>query len=248
MIDVTKTEGFLLGTLILFIILVVRYFVFGAVLHWVFFAGKTSRWASRKVYSRDYEKKQFRSEVAWSMASSLIFAISGAVLGWQYLKGYTLIYLDWGLHGWWYLPVSLVLVMVLHEAYYYLLHRWMHIPSVYRIVHKVHHDSHVTSPWTAFSFHPLEAVIQSLFLPLVLMIVPMHAVVLLVLLMIMTVSGFINHLGYEVYPEGFDKHPLGKWLIGATHHARHHKQFRYNFGLYFTFLDRAFHTEAPSGK
>jgi sterol desaturase/sphingolipid hydroxylase (fatty acid hydroxylase superfamily) len=38
---------------------------------------------------------------------------------------------------------------------------------------------------------------------------------------------------------------VGKWFIGATHHARHHKQYRYNFGLYFTFWDRLTNTEAP---
>jgi sterol desaturase/sphingolipid hydroxylase (fatty acid hydroxylase superfamily) len=244
MIDVTRLKGFVSGTLILFVILVVRYFVFGALLHWYFFIRRDPRWEKRKVFSRDHDRKQFLSELKWSMVSSGIFAFSGVFMGWLYLKGYTKIYLEWDLHGWWYLPVSLVVVMLVHETYYYWLHRWMHQPKIYRIVHKVHHDSHVTSPWTAFSFHPWEALIQAVFLPVVLMIVPMHAVVLLVLLTIMTLSGFINHLGYELYPEGHETHPVWGQIIGASHHARHHKQFRYNFGLYFTFWDKFMGTEA----
>jgi sterol desaturase/sphingolipid hydroxylase (fatty acid hydroxylase superfamily) len=38
---------------------------------------------------------------------------------------------------------------------------------------------------------------------------------------------------------------MGKWFIGATHHALHHKQFRYNYGLYFTFWDKTSKTESP---
>jgi Delta7-sterol 5-desaturase len=48
-----------------------------------------------------------------------------------------------------------------------------------------------------------------------------------------------------VYPKKFHKHILGRWLIGATHHSLHHKQFRYNYGLYFTFWDKWKRTESP---
>ena len=245
MIDFTSFYGLAASTVILFTVIVLRYFFFGYILHWFFYIRKSPRWEERKIYSKSYSRSQLRKEIKWSTISSVIFAFSGSLLGYLWQKGFTRVYVDIGAMGWWYLPVSLLVLMVLHESYYYWLHRWMHLPKVYRLVHKVHHDSHITSPWTAFSFHPLEAVIQAAFLPLVLLIVPAHPVTILMLLMIMTVSGFINHLGYEVYPEKFERHYIGKWLIGATHHARHHKQYQYNFGLYFTFWDKLKKTEAP---
>jgi lathosterol oxidase len=61
----------------------------------------------------------------------------------------------------------------------------------------------------------------------------------------MTFSGAINHLNTELYPHAFDRHWLGRWLIGPTHHSLHHSQFRYNYGLYFTFWDKWMHTESP---
>jgi sterol desaturase/sphingolipid hydroxylase (fatty acid hydroxylase superfamily) len=61
----------------------------------------------------------------------------------------------------------------------------------------------------------------------------------------MTFSSVINHLDIEVYPKGFYKHFFGRWLIGATHHSLHHKQFKYNYGLYFTFWDKWKGTESP---
>ena len=47
-----------------------------------------------------------------------------------------------------------------------------------------------------------------------------------------------GHLGFELYPVGFSKHPLGKWLNTSVAHNQHHHHFKGNYGLYFTFWDR----------
>jgi Delta7-sterol 5-desaturase len=60
----------------------------------------------------------------------------------------------------------------------------------------------------------------------------------------MTLSGIINHLDVELYPQKFHKHAIGRWLIGASHHALHHKEFKTNYGLYFTFWDKWKKTES----
>lgn len=174
------------------------------------------------------------------------FALSGAITLVLWQKGFTKVYTDIHEYTLWWLPLSLVISLLLHETYYYWLHRWMHYPKIFRVVHKVHHDSNITSPWTAFSFHPLEGVLQAIYLPLLLLVLPMHVYVLLLQLTIMTLSSVINHLDIEIYPRHFHKNIAGKWLIGATHHSLHHKQFKYNFGLYFTFWDKWKKTESPS--
>ncbi|HWI93298.1 MAG TPA: sterol desaturase family protein [Flavisolibacter sp.] len=84
------------------------------------------------------------------------------------------VYTDPNEYGWWWLPLSLVISVLIHETYYYWLHRWMHHPKVFRIVHNIHHESNITSPWTAFSFHPFEALLQAGFLPLLFLVMPMH--------------------------------------------------------------------------
>ena len=137
------------------------------------------------------------------------------------------------------------MALLAHETYYYWLHRWMHRPKIYRWIHKVHHDSIVTSPWTSFSFHPLESLLQAVVVPIVVVVLPMHIVAVLTMLSLMTISATINHLDIEIYPKHFEKHWLGKWVIGATHHSLHHAKFRENFGLYFTFWDRWMETESP---
>ena len=61
----------------------------------------------------------------------------------------------------------------------------------------------------------------------------------------MTVSSVINHLNVEIYPKGFEKNFIGKWLIGASHHSLHHSQYKTNYGLYFNIWDRMMGTQSP---
>jgi len=47
-----------------------------------------------------------------------------------------------------------------------------------------------------------------------------------------------GHLGYELYPKGFAKHRIGKWINTSVSHNQHHQFFKGNYGLYFTIWDR----------
>lgn len=243
--DLTSPLVFLSVTMFIFLLIVGRYFLIAGFFHLWFYRWRKDKWKQRKLFQRGEDPQQFRKEVKWSMITATIFSFAGAagVLLWQ--KGYTSIYNDVALYPLWWLPLSLLVAMFIHETYYYWIHRWMHIPSIFRIVHRVHHDSHITSPWTAFSFHPLEGLLQAIILPVICMVIPMHLHVLILMLTIMTLSSVVNHLGVEIYPSWMHRYALGRLLIGATHHSLHHKQYKYNFGLYFTFWDRWGKTESP---
>ena len=66
-------------------------------------------------------------------------------------------------------------------------------------------------------------------------------------LAIMTVMGVTNHMGWEVFPRFMWRGPLGGWLITASHHQRHHAEYRCNYGLYFRFWDRLCGTDRGVG-
>ena len=235
--------SFLLMTAVIFVIVVVRYFIAAGIFHLVFYRGDHGKWHSRKVNHRDYKKGQFQKEMQWSLVSSLIFAVAGSLTVWLWQEGRTQIYEHLGWFDIIYVPLSLVVAMFLHETYYYWVHKAMHHPKVFKHVHKVHHESLISSPWTAFSFHPLEALLEAIILPLIVLLIPMHPVTILIHLVVMTLSSVINHLDIEIYPKNFENHWLGKWIIGATHHSLHHKDFKTNYGLYFTFWDKWMATE-----
>ena len=243
--DFSQPLWFAIATIVVFAVVIGRYLLIAGIFHLIFYVWFPVQWQERKINQRAYKQGQMKREITWSFITAFIFALSGAVTLVLWQKGYTKLYTEIGDYGWVWLPVRLIIALFLHETYYYWLHRWMHHPKVFRVLHKVHHDSNITSPWTAFSFHPLEGILQALFLPLLLLFLPMHLYVLVLQLTIMTFSSVINHLDIELYPAKFHKHFIGKWLIGATHHSLHHKQFKYNFGLYFTFWDKWKKTESP---
>lgn len=243
--DISIPVNFLIVTFSFFVIITGRYLLIAGLFHSYFYKLRAQHFEKQKVNKRSYSTSQFRKEIGWSMLSAFVFAVAGSftLLFWQ--KGWLKVYIQLNEYGYLYLPLSLFISMLLHEAYYYFLHRWMHHPKIFRWIHKIHHDSNITSVWTAFSFHPAEALIQAVFLPALLLLLPINVYVLLIHLTVMTISSVINHLNIEIYPANFHHHWFGKWWIGATHHALHHKQFRYNYGLYFTFMDKWYKTESP---
>ncbi|MBT8221269.1 MAG: sterol desaturase family protein [Bacteroidia bacterium] len=242
--DYTVSTEFIYLAIVLAVFVFGRYLILSGLYQKLIY-DRLSKVLSNRIISPKYPRDQQIREIMWSGIGSIIFGLMGVVMimGWQ--KGYTQIYSDFSTYPLWYLPISLVVGMVLHETYYYWLHRWMHHSrGIYKLIHKVHHDSVSTSVWTSFSFHPLESLLQAIIIPVIIMIIPMHWVVLLVWLILMTLSAIINHAGVEIFPKAWRDNAVMKWLIGSTHHDIHHRRFTKNFGLYFTFWDIWMGTES----
>lgn len=239
-----QSDQFWVLTLVLFIVVLFRYAIIAGLFHLIFYAFHLKRFQQRKIFKGHFKGLQLKREMLWSALTSLLFGLAGAVMIMMTREGHTKIYEDPNAYPLWWIPLSFLFAAFLHETYYYWLHRWMHRPKVYRAIHKVHHDSHFTSPWTSFSFHPIESLLQSIVIPALVFIIPMYSWTVVCLLVFMTLTSAINHSNVELYPKGFHKHWLGKWLIGATHHSLHHTQYRFNFGLYFTFWDKLMQTES----
>ena len=182
---------------------------------------------------------QIRKEIGWSLASAAIYGVPAGVVAWGWQeRGWTQIYQDWGAYPLWYLPVSLFLFLFAHDTWFYWTHRLMHRPRWFRIAHAVHHASRPPTAWAAMSFHPLEALTGAVVIPLLVFLIPVHVAILGLVLAIMTVMGVTNHMGWEMFPRALVHSRWGNWLITATHHQRHHDEYRCNYGLYFRFWDR----------
>lgn len=244
--DFGNPSSFFITFLVLFLIINTRFFLTAGFFYLFFYKWYKKKWFHKKINTRNYSPSQLKREIKWSIMTALIFAFTGTMMFVIWQKGYTNIYLTFHSFDLFYIPFSLLLILGIHETYYYWMHRWMHLPKIFRLVHRVHHESKITTPFTASSFHPLEAILQGIFFPLILLTIPMHLIVLGTLLTIMTVSSVINHLDIEIFPENFNRHNIGKWFIGATHHSLHHMKFKKNFGLYFTFWDKILKTESES--
>jgi Delta7-sterol 5-desaturase len=192
---------------------------------------------------------QIRREIRWSLLSAAIYgAPAGIVLwGWKH-HSWTMLTADWASLPLWYHPVSLLIYLFVQDTFFYWSHRWMHRPKWFRIAHAVHHDSRPPTAWTAMSFHPVEAVTGAIVIPVLVFLVPIHVATLGLVLTIATVMGVTNHMGWEMFPRWLVHAPLGNWLITASHHERHHEEYRCNFGLYFRFWDRVCGTDKGLSK
>jgi sterol desaturase/sphingolipid hydroxylase (fatty acid hydroxylase superfamily) len=191
---------------------------------------------------------QIRKEIGWSLASAAIYGVPAGVVAWGWQnRGWTLIYTDVSAWPLWYLPLSVLLYLVAHDTWFYWTHRLMHRPALFRVAHAVHHASRPPTAWAAMSFHPWEAITGAVVIPLLVFAIPIHVAALGLVLTIMTVMGVTNHMGWELFPRFMWRGVLGGWLITASHHQRHHDEYRCNYGLYFRFWDRICGTDRGVG-
>ena len=191
---------------------------------------------------------QMWREMWWSLASAAIYGVPAGVVAWGWQnRGWTRIYTDVGDYPLWYLPVSVLLYLAAHDTWFYWTHRWMHRPGPFKLAHAVHHASKPPTAWAAMAFHPIEAVTGAVAIPLLVFAIPIHVGALGLVLTVMTVMGVTNHMGWEVFPRFMWSGRLGGWLITASHHQRHHDQYRCNYGLYFRFWDRVCGTDRGLG-
>jgi len=191
---------------------------------------------------------QIRREIGWSLASAAIYGIPAGIVAWGWdVRGWTLIYRNLDAYPIWYFPASILLYLGIHDTWFYWTHRLMHRPWLFARAHAVHHASRPPTAWAAMSFHPWEAVTGAVVIPALVFAIPIHVGALAVVLSVMTLMGVTNHMGWELFPRIIVRGVMGNWLITATHHQRHHDEYRGNYGLYFRVWDKLCGTDRGLG-
>jgi len=224
-------------------IIALRYVLISGLFYWLLWARPAEKVRAIKLMRGRPERGVVRREIGWSLLSSLIYAAPAAVVFELWRLGGSAVYTDVSRYPLWYLPLSVLVYLFLHDTYFYWTHRLMHHRWLFRRMHYVHHQSRPPTPWAAFSFHPWESVIGAIFLPMLALIVPIHVGAILFILALMTLAAVFNHSGWEVFPRWWLRSWPGRHLITAAHHDLHHKTPNVNFGLYFRFWDKLMGTD-----
>jgi sterol desaturase/sphingolipid hydroxylase (fatty acid hydroxylase superfamily) len=133
-------------------------------------------------------------------------------------------------------------MFLMHDTYFYWTHRLMHHPRLFRYFHLVHHQSTNPSPWAAYAFHPLEAIVEVGIFVVFLFTIPIHTTHIVLFFLLSIIYNVYGHLGWELYPKGFNTSLIGRWINTSVSHNQHHKYFKGNYGLYFLFWDRWMNT------
>jgi sterol desaturase/sphingolipid hydroxylase (fatty acid hydroxylase superfamily) len=203
------------------------------------------RWAARyRIQTRQASAADRRREIGFSLLTTAVYACVGLLVVSLQGAGHLRIYTDASGGMAVYTALSLPLLLVLHDTWFYWVHRLMHHPRLFRHFHRVHHLSRTPTPWAAYAFAPGEALLMTLFVPLVTLVLPVHEMVLFVFLALMIVRNAMGHSGIEFHPAWWIDSPLDH-LTSVTHHDLHHQRFNGNYGLYFTWWDRWMGTEFP---
>ncbi|GAB3823381.1 sterol desaturase family protein [Pontibacter rugosus] len=230
----------------LYLLLALRYVVIAGLAFLLFYILMPKKFSQRKIQALLPKQQDYVREVGYSFFTFFVFALIGVLLASSAVLPHTQIYTEVSAFGWPYFFLSVVLALVVHDTYFYWTHRMMHHPKLFKLFHLTHHKSTNPSPWAAFSFSPLEAVVEASVILVIAFLIPIHPLAIALFLLLMTIYNVYGHLGYEIYPKWLVNSSVGKWLNTSTNHNMHHKYFKGNYGLYFRFWDEWLHTTHPN--
>ncbi|MEM6722397.1 MAG: sterol desaturase family protein [Bacteroidota bacterium] len=223
----------------------VRYFVLAGIPFLIFYWFFPRFFSLNKIQEKLAKRSDFYREIGNSLLTNLILVGVALAILKTPLRDSTQFYGDLHAHPVWWIFVSVGLSLIIHDTYFYWMHRTIHHPRLFKAFHLTHHKSTNPSPWASYSFHFLEAFLEALIIPILLFVLPLHVYALL---LFGTASFLINvygHLGYEIMPKWFYRSWLFEVLNSSVHHNLHHEKFEGNYGLYFRVWDRVMGTEHP---
>ncbi|MFM6008790.1 MAG: sterol desaturase family protein, partial [Sphaerospermopsis kisseleviana] len=111
-------------------LIVARYFLIAGSIYGVLYLVMAHRVAAYSLRRSPPQQSLIRQNITLSLISASIFALGAAIVMIAYDQGLTQIYVDSHPYGAWYSIVSLLLVLILQDTYFYFLHRAFHHPRL----------------------------------------------------------------------------------------------------------------------
>jgi len=167
---------------------------------------------------------QVRDNMFWTLVSGVtVWTAYEVLMMWAFANGY-LSYLNWSDNPVWFIAIFL-LIPAWESCYFYLIHRALHFPFLYKTVHYLHHRNTNVGPWSGMSMHPVEHIIYlgTVFIHWFITSHPLHVIYHL---QYFTLTAATTHTGFEgVVIKNRN------WLkLGTYHHQMHHRYFECNYG------------------
>mmetsp|Transcript_9553 Transcript_9553/g.12979 ORF Transcript_9553/g.12979 Transcript_9553/m.12979 type:complete len:260 (+) Transcript_9553:85-864(+) len=127
---------------------------------------------------------------------------------------------------------SFFVMYVVYDFFYTLFHRFLHLRSVYWLVHKHHHRQHAPTRGNtdAVNVHPFEYICGEYNHLLAVCLVPCHISAALAFVVVGGILASLNHTRYEAMI------PWGIFDVKA--HDLHHRIPQSNYGQYIMLWDR----------
>jgi sterol desaturase/sphingolipid hydroxylase (fatty acid hydroxylase superfamily) len=183
----------------------------------------TDKWLARDKPQFMFSN-QLLDNLFWTFVSGVpIWTAWEVVTMWLYANK-LIPYVDWREHPI-YCVVMMVIIPVLRDFHFYLIHRLIHWKPLYDRVHHIHHTNVDVGPITGLSMHPVEHLLYWSGVAIH-WIVPSHPIHALFHLQHAALTPAQGHVGFE-------RVVLHKGVAVKTHdffHYLHHKYFECNYG------------------
>lgn len=167
---------------------------------------------------------QVRDNMFWSCASGVtIWTGFEVLMMWGLANGYAP-GVTWQAHPGW-IILMIFLIPIWETFYFYLIHRALHWPWLYKHVHYLHHKNTNVGPWSGLSMHPIEHLIY-LGSVCVHWIVPSNPLIIIFHLQFYALTAATTHAGYR----GIIIKKILGLPLGTFHHQIHHRYFECNYG------------------
>ena len=189
--------------------------------------GQEKRYDSRELIksSRLFTfNSQVLDNMFWTLASGVtVWTAYEVLMMWAFANGHLSI-LNWADNPVWFIAIFL-LIPAWESCYFYLIHRALHFPFLYKTVHYLHHRNTNVGPWSGLSMHPIEHIIY-LGTVVIHWLIASHPLHMIYHLQYFTLTAATTHTGFEGVAS------KGKtWLkLGTYHHQMHHRYFECNYG------------------
>lgn len=195
------------------------YFVFASVAHFI------EKLANNPIYPKK-NTNQIWQEITNSLMSIAIFSL-GILVIWGGIE-YKVFKVTW--ESGYIVLLEITALIIWNDLHFYGAHRLLHSFTAFKKIHGLHHKSRPSTAFSAYSFHPVEAIILGSVLPMAMLIHDFSIRSLLLLPLWSIVINVISHTNI--------KH---LWL--SEHHQAHHYYYNGNYGFFFNLFDYIFSTE-----
>lgn len=142
----------IIKTVCIFLLGTARYFLVTLLVFYIFYKWFKDYFKNTKIQDREAKRKDFLREIGNSLFANLVMTALAGVFLFTPLIEYTQFYEDDSFPVWWPFVTAFV-ALILHDTYFYWIHRAVHHPKLFKAVHLTHHKSTNPSPFASYSFH-----------------------------------------------------------------------------------------------
>lgn len=214
--------------------LLLIYFSFGTFAEYV-----TSNFPNRKIQPKRDGYKRKLADIKVSIKKLFLSALLISLGFVTREQGWTMAPMEL---TWWSLILWFAIGVVIFDLWFYIAHRLLHWPPLYRF-HALHHKNVAPTVWSNDCTGSVDTLMEHSFYFAIWFITPSPLEAIFAIRIFNQFIGMIGHAGFELFASPLSKAPFP--FVCSTYHDLHHSTFNYNFANIFSIWDRLFGTSHP---